>query len=147
MSALSADLWRLTWGQPHIDASQLAAAVDDQASRTDELDFRTRQLVHALRPTPSQKEPRLNFSRTLFAIAALLLTGCAAPTSTAYIEIENDQNGISNQAQPVYVAPGVQILQNEYRRSSSNDGSNIIQKIKIKGPIMIVPVPAATTRP
>jgi hypothetical protein len=89
----------------------------------------------------------LILSRTLFAMAALTLAGCASRTSTAYLEIENDQAGITNRAEPIYVAPGVEILQNEYRRSSTNDGSNIIQKIKIKGPIMIVPAPAASTRP
>jgi len=89
----------------------------------------------------------LILSRSLFAIAALSLAGCAARTSTAYIEIENDQAGVTNRAEPIYVAPGVEILQNEYRRSSTNDGSNIIQKIKIKGPIMIIPAPTAATRP
>ena len=89
---------------------------------------------------------KLCFASLLLSIT-LSLAGCSARTSTAYLEIENDQAGVTNRAEPIYVAPGVEILQNEYRRSSTNDGSNIIQKIKIKGPIMIIPAPAASTRP
>ncbi len=92
---------------------------------------------------------KLRVASLLVTVLIALLSGCSARTSTAYLEIENDQAGVTNRAEPIYVAPGVEILQNEYRRSSSNDGSNIIQKIKIKGPIMIIPAPApaAATRP
>jgi hypothetical protein len=88
-------------------------------------------------------------ARRLFVLAAwpALFAGCAARTSTAYIEIENDQNGLGRRAEPILVDPRVDIVQNEYRRSSVNDGSNIQQKIRIRGPIMIVPAPAATTQP
>jgi hypothetical protein len=72
------------------------------------------------------------------------LAGCASRSNTAYIEIENDQAGMGKRAEPVIVDSGVEVLQNEYRRSSVNDGSNILQKIRIRGPIMIVPAPAAS---
>jgi hypothetical protein len=45
MPATATDLWSLTWGRPHIDPRDLAAAVEQQASRADELDFRTRLLI------------------------------------------------------------------------------------------------------
>jgi len=44
MSAVT-DLWSLTWGQPHIDADHLAAAIEHEASHPDQLDFRTRLLI------------------------------------------------------------------------------------------------------
>lgn len=83
----------------------------------------------------------------LLVVTLGLFAGCAARSDVAIIEIENDQAGLGKQAEPIYVDPGVQVLANEYRRSSSNDGSNILQKIKVKGPIMIVPAPVAATRP
>ena len=85
-------------------------------------------------------------SLLLIAIASLLI-GCAGRTNTASIEIENDQNGAGTRADPIYIDPAVEVLGNEYRRSSLNEGSNILQKIKIRGPIMIVPAPKAATRP
>jgi hypothetical protein len=45
MPAVAHDLWSLTWGRPHIDPGHLAAAVEQQAARPDELDFRTRLLI------------------------------------------------------------------------------------------------------
>lgn len=79
--------------------------------------------------------------RRLAAAAALLAlaAGCANRSKIAVIEIENDQSGMGIQAEPITVDPRVQVLQNEYRRSSFNEGSNIKQKIILKGPIMIVP--------
>ena len=84
-------------------------------------------------------------TRTLFAIlAASLLTGCAQGTGVAYLQIENDQDNNGGLAQPIYVDPRVEILQKDYQRSYLNEGSNIRQTIRIRGPIMIVP---ATTQP
>ena len=74
--------------------------------------------------------------------AAPLLTGCAQRTGVAYIQIENDQSDTGGRAEPVFVGPRVQTLQNEYGRSYLNDGSNIRQTIHVRGPIMIVPAPA-----
>ena len=76
-----------------------------------------------------------------------IVTGCAQRTGIAYIEIENDQNGNGGRAQPVFVDPRVEIVQNDYARSYLNEGSNIRQTIRIRGPIMIVPAPAAATQP
>jgi hypothetical protein len=45
MPAVAQDLWSLTWGRPHIDPRDLAAAVEQQAARSDQLDFRTRLLI------------------------------------------------------------------------------------------------------
>ena len=39
------DPWHLVWGQPYIDAEQLAAAIDCDLGQTPEPDFRTRLLV------------------------------------------------------------------------------------------------------
>jgi hypothetical protein len=39
------DPWHLVWGQPYIDAGQLAAAIDCDLGQTPEPDFRTRLLV------------------------------------------------------------------------------------------------------
>lgn len=75
------------------------------------------------------------------------LCGCAARSGVAYLEIENDQSGsVVGKAEPVYVDPRVEVVSNEYRRSYVNDGSNIRQRIRIRGPIMIVPanLPPAT---
>lgn len=78
--------------------------------------------------------------RLAAATVVLALTaGCANRSKIAIIEIENDQSGMGLQAEPIVVDPRVQVLQNEYRRSSFNEGSNIKQKIILKGPIMIVP--------
>jgi hypothetical protein len=71
-----------------------------------------------------------------------LLGGCAEKSGVAYIEIENDQSGSGRPAEPVYVDPRVEIVSNEYRRSQVNQGSNIRQTIRVKGPVMIVPAPA-----
>jgi hypothetical protein len=87
------------------------------------------------------------------ALALSLLSGCATRTGMGYIEIENDQSEYGGKADPIYVDPRLAVEQNEYRRSYLNDGSNIRQKIVIRGPIMIVPAPpppgagGATTRP
>lgn len=90
---------------------------------------------------------KLRRSFLLLAPLAFCLSGCAGRSSTAFIEIENDQSGVGQRAEPVFVDPSLDVVQNEYRRGSSNDGSNIMQKIKIRGPIMIVPAPIAATRP
>lgn len=80
------------------------------------------------------------FHRLGFAALLIWMTaGCANRSKTAYIEIENDQSGVGMQAEPVAVDPRVQVLRNEYQRSSFNEGSNIKQKIILKGPVMIVP--------
>jgi hypothetical protein len=81
---------------------------------------------------------------TLLAVS--LLAGCAQRTGVAYIQIENDQSDTGGRAEPVFVDPRVQTLQNEYGRSYLNDGSNIRQTIHVRGPIMIVPAPAASTQ-
>jgi hypothetical protein len=83
----------------------------------------------------------------LLAWVLFCLAGCAGRSGTAFIEIENDQSGVGQRAEPIFVDPSLEVVQNEYRRGSSNDGSNIMQKIKIRGPIMIVPAPSAATRP
>ena len=86
----------------------------------------------------------------LFAlsIAAPLLAGCAKPNGIAYLEIQNDQGlGGGGRAEPVYVDPRVEVERNEYRRSYVNNGSNIRQSIRIKGPVMIVPATPAATQP
>lgn len=44
MSVVRDDLWGLTFGRPHIDADELAAAVEREAGH--ELDERTRLLIH-----------------------------------------------------------------------------------------------------
>jgi hypothetical protein len=80
-------------------------------------------------------------------LAASLLAGCAQRTGVAYIQIENDQSDTGGLAQPVFVDPRVQTLQNEYGRSYLNEGSNIRQTIHVRGPIMIVPAPAPATQP
>jgi hypothetical protein len=82
------------------------------------------------------------------SLAPLLLAGCAKPTGVAYLEIENDQGlGGGGRAEPVYVDPRVEVERNEYRRSYVNNGSNIRQSIRIKGPVMIVPATASATQP
>jgi hypothetical protein len=81
---------------------------------------------------------------------ALALAGCAPRSGIAYLEIEDDQGLASGgKAEPVYIDPRVEVVQNEYRRSYINNGSNILQKVRVKGPIMIVPAPPgpATTQP
>jgi hypothetical protein len=79
--------------------------------------------------------------------AAPFLAGCAQRTGVAYIQIENDQTDTGGPAQPIFVDPRVQVLQNEYGRSYINDGSNIRQTIHLRGPIMIVPAPTPATQP
>lgn len=81
----------------------------------------------------------------LLLSAIPLLTGCAQRTGVAYIQIENDQSDTGGAAQPVFVDPRVQVLQNEFGRSYLNDGSNIRQTIHVRGPIMIVPAPTTRT--
>lgn len=78
---------------------------------------------------------------------ALAATGCAQRTGVAYLQIENDQSGNGGRAEPVYVDPHVEVIQNEYARSYLNEGSNIRQTIRIRGPIMIVPAPGPATQP
>jgi hypothetical protein len=90
---------------------------------------------------------KLRRSLSLLAPVLICLSGCAGRSSTAFIEIENDQSGRGERAEPIFVDPSLDVVQNEYRRGSSNDGSNIMQKIKIRGPLMIVPAPSAATRP
>jgi len=78
-----------------------------------------------------------------YLIATPLFTmGCTDRTGTAYIEIVNDQSSLSNKAEPVLVDPRVEVEINEYQRSHLNQGSNIRQRIVIRGPVMIVPAPA-----
>jgi hypothetical protein len=84
---------------------------------------------------------------TALLLLAFTLAGCAQRTGIAYLEIENDQNGNGGRAQPVFVDPRVEIVQNDYARSYLNEGSNIRQTIRIRGPIMIVPAPTAATQP
>jgi hypothetical protein len=86
----------------------------------------------------------------LFSACTLLVlafAGCANRTGVAYLQIENDQNGNGGRAEPVYVDPRVEVVQNEYARSYLNEGSNIRQTIRIRGPIMIVPAPGPATQP
>jgi hypothetical protein len=88
--------------------------------------------------------------RRIAPLALALLAGCASRTGMGYIEIENDQTEYGAKADPIYVDPRVAVEHNEYRRSYLNDGSNIRQKIVIRGPIMIVPAPppgSTTTQP
>ena len=82
-----------------------------------------------------------------FALLALLAAaaGCTNRSGTAFIEIENDQRTLSVRAEPILIDPRVEVVRNEYQRSYINEGSNIRQKIVIRGPIMIVPLP--TTQP
>lgn len=77
----------------------------------------------------------------------LLVVGCAQRSGVAYLQIENDQDDTGGRAEPVYVDARVQVIQNEYGRSYLNDGSNIRQTIRVRGPIMILPAQAPTTRP
>ena len=85
------------------------------------------------------------------AAAASIAGGCTPRPGVAYIEIENDQSaGGAGKAEPVLVDPRVDVAVNEYRRSHLNEGSNIKQRIVIRGPVMIVPAPTApapTTQP
>jgi hypothetical protein len=81
-----------------------------------------------------------------FALAAVA-AGCASRTGVAYIEIENDQTGVADKAEPVYIDPRVEAIGNEYRRSWVNDGSNIRQSIRVRGPIMIVPANLPPAQP
>lgn len=76
----------------------------------------------------------------------LLVGGCANPQATAYIEIVNDQSEFGDYAEPVIVDPRCAPSENVYRRSYLNSGSNLQQRIVVKGPIMIVPAPTPTTR-
>jgi len=82
----------------------------------------------------------------LLALAALA-SGCTDRSGVAYLQIENDQSGNGGRADPVYIDPRVEVVQNDYARSYLNDGSNIRQTIRIRGPIMIVPAPAPATQP
>jgi hypothetical protein len=84
----------------------------------------------------------------LFAtLFSLIVTGCAQRTGVGYLQIENDQSGNGGRAEPVFVDPRVEVIQNEYARSYLNEGSNIRQTIRIRGPIMIVPAPGPATQP
>ncbi len=83
-------------------------------------------------------------------IALVAVAGCTDRSGTAYIEIVNDQSALGDKAEPVIIDPRVDVTRNEYQRSYLNDGSNIRQRITIRGPVMIIPLPAATqpsTRP
>jgi hypothetical protein len=83
----------------------------------------------------------------LAPLVSLIITGCAQRTGVAYLQIENDQSGNGGRAEPVFVDPRVEVIQNEYARSYLNEGSNIRQTIRIRGPIMIVPAPGSATQP
>jgi hypothetical protein len=83
---------------------------------------------------------------TLLPLAALA-TGCTDRSGVAYLQIENDQSSNGGRADPVYIDPRVEVIQNDYARSYLNDGSNIRQTIRVRGPIMIVPAPAPATQP
>ena len=88
--------------------------------------------------------PRRLLLLTVPLTAALAIAGCAPRSGIAYLEIEDDQGLASGgKAEPVFIDPRVEVEQNEYRRSYINNGSNILQKVRVKGPIMIVPAPAA----
>ena len=89
---------------------------------------------------------RLLAACTLLPLAAIAI-GCTDRSGVAYLQIENDQNGNGGRADPVYIDPRVEVLQNDYARSYLNEGSNIRQTIRIRGPIMIVPAPASATQP
>ncbi|MDB5322936.1 MAG: hypothetical protein JWN40_4567 [Phycisphaerales bacterium] len=98
----------------------------------------------------SRKESDLNLRSSLICAALpllALLPGCASRTGVAYLQIENDQSGNGGRAEPVYVDPRVEVIQNQYARSYLNEGSNIRQTIRIRGPIMIVPAPGPATQP
>lgn len=81
------------------------------------------------------------------SLLALALAGCTDRSGVAYLQIENDQNGNGGRADPVYIDPRVEVVQNDYARSYLNEGSNIRQTIRIRGPIMIVPAPGPATQP
>jgi hypothetical protein len=88
--------------------------------------------------------------RVLLCSIALtpLLAGCAQRTGVAYVQIENVQSDDGGRAEPIYVDPRVDAQVNEYGRSYLNNGSNIRQTIRIRGPVMIVPAPPRpATRP
>jgi hypothetical protein len=78
--AYSHDLWKLVWGQPWIDANDLALAVEEQAVR-DPLDYRTRLLIRDSVDALKQywDAPRWNawFART--PARQRLATICAEP--------------------------------------------------------------------
>jgi hypothetical protein len=90
----------------------------------------------------------VSWKRALLISVALpplsgLVGGCAERSGVAYVEIENDQSASGRPAEPIFVDPSVEIVQNQYRRSQVNEGSNVRQTIRVKGPIMIVPAPPA----
>ena len=78
---------------------------------------------------------------------AALASGCTDRSGVAYLQIENDQSGNGGRAEPVYIDPRVEVVQNDFARSYLNEGSNIRQTIRIRGPIMIVPAPGPATQP
>ena len=75
------------------------------------------------------------------------MVGCTDRSGVAYLQIENDQDSSGGRAEPVYIDPRVEVVQNDYARSYLNDGSNIRQTIRIRGPVMIVPAPGPATQP
>jgi hypothetical protein len=81
----------------------------------------------------------------LLPLAAMAI-GCTDRSGVAYVQIENDQIS-GGRAEPVFVDPRVEVLQNDFARSYLNDGSNIRQTIHIRGPVMIVPAPGPATQP
>jgi hypothetical protein len=83
---------------------------------------------------------------TVLSLAALGL-GCTDRSGVAYLQIENDQSGNGGRADPVYIDPRVEVVQNDFARSYLNEGSNIRQTIRIRGPVMIVPAPGPATQP
>lgn len=89
---------------------------------------------------------RLLVTCTILPLAALA-PGCTDRSGVAYLQIENDQSGNGGRADPVYIDPRVEVVQNDFARSYLNDGSNIRQTTRIRGPIMIVPAPGPATQP
>ena len=83
----------------------------------------------------------------VLVVTVLIAIGCAQRTGVAYLQIENDQSGNGGRADPVYIDPRVEVVQNDYARSYLNEGSNIRQTIRIRGPVMIVPAPGPATQP
>ena len=115
--------------------------------RRDTTRVRSDSLTHATYATTAipwkerMKLPTLRFA-ALVALTPLLTLGCTDRSGTAYLEIVNDQSALGDKAEPVQVDPRVEVLVNEYQRSYLNQGSNIRQRIVIKGPVMIIPAPA-----
>jgi hypothetical protein len=85
----------------------------------------------------------------LALVGMLAAAGCTDRAGTAFVEIENAQFPAGGRAEPILIDPRVEVVSNQFQRSYINHGSNIKQKIVIRGPVMIVPAPAgaAATQP